>query len=316
MGEMGAYKNPEMMPEACQVGPEYVGFYTEDEGAKEPSKPFCYSCRRFWRVFYRQISEHAQYILYRFPFITHFLERRMCIKSCGFCWCILLSMLTGLLLFYFLLMFSFVSGLPLDNDQLFESVGNMTKSNYTFTRVCRFKDWTYFAGSFVGKIINHHGVVLEVANPQGQAVQFLQMEYGARGTFWQIATAPYPDARYGIVAMDKVAGMPCRYKCGDVDPAQRSPERLLWFLKKYRKQGYNIFHYNCIVFAEMVLNFHLPAHRKTECFTTAEMQQHYGEVSRRVAAAAAEATKADMIAAEAARVAAEAAAAKADAENS
>jgi len=286
MSEFGAYNKEEMLTQAHQAEPDYVGFYTEDEGANAPRKPFCYICRRFWLRFFRQLREHSEYILYRFPFITHFLERRKCIKCCGICWFVWLSALTGTLFFYYLLMFSFVSGLPLDNDKLFESIEDLSQSNSTFTRVCRFKDWSYFVGSWVGKIINHHGVVLEIANSQGQPTQFLQMEYGARGTYWQIATAPYPDPRYGVVAMDKVGSMPCRYKCGDVDPDQRSPERLLWFLKKYRKQGYNIFHYNCIVFADMVLNFHLPAHRKTECFTTAEMQQHYAEVSARVSAAA------------------------------
>lgn len=286
MSELGARKKEEMLPQAYQVEPDYVGFHTEDEGAHEPRRQFCYICRRFLSRFRRQLSEHTEYILYSFPFISHFLERRLCIKTCGACWFMWLSALTGTLIFYYLLMFSFVSGLPLDNDQLFYSIGNLSSSNSTFTRVCRFKDWTYFVGSWLGKIINHHGVVLEIANSQGQTTQFLQMEYGARGTFWQIATAPYPDPRYGIVSMDKVAGMPCRYKCGDVDLAQRSPERLLWFLKKYRKQGYNIFHYNCIVFAEMVLNFHHePAHGNTTCFTTAEMQQHYAEVTARVAAA-------------------------------
>jgi len=279
------FKNQEMIQEACAADPEYIGFYTEDEGDNEPNQPVCSRCRSFCRSFHRQWKEHLSYILYRFPFIIHFLERRLCIKCCGSCWFLLLAALTGFGFFWMLCMFSFVSGEPLDNDHLMETIQNLSQRNSTFSRVCRFKDWTYFVGTVVGQIINHHGVVLEIANSQGQPEQFLQMEYGARGTFFQVATSPYPDPRYGIVSMDKVGPMPCRYKCGDVDPSQRSPERLLWFLKKYRKQGYNIFHYNCIVFAEMVFKFHLPEDAKTECFTTQEMQQHYDEVSQRVAAA-------------------------------
>lgn len=182
-------------------------------------------------------------------------------------------------------MFSLVSGLPLDNEDLFKAVEGLSQRNATFSRVCRFKDWTYFVGTAVGNVVNHHGVVLEVANVNGEPDQFLQLEYGARGTFWQMSTSPYPDPRYGIVSMDKVAPMPCRYKCGHVDPDRQSPERLLWFLKKYRQQGYNIFHYNCIVFAEMVFRFHLPENATTECFTTHEMQERYNMVTQRVSQA-------------------------------
>jgi hypothetical protein len=181
-----------------------------------------------------------------------------------------------------------VSGLPLDNDKLMETIHGLARRNCTVIGVCRFKDWTYFVGTAVGNVINHHGVVLEIANASGAPEQFLQLEYGARGTFWQMSTAPYPDPRYGIVTMDKVAGMPCRYRCGVVAPENRNPERLLWFLKKYREQTYNIFHYNCIVFAEMVFKFHLPVgidyNKSTECLTTGQMQKRYAEVTHHTSA--------------------------------
>merc|ERR1712086_527062 len=159
-----------------------------------------------------------------------------------------------------------------------ETIQNLSARNATFSRICLFKDWTYFAGTGVGKVLNHHGILIEVSNASGIPEQFLQLEYGARGTYWQMGAMPFPDPRYGVTAVDKVGSIHCRYTCGKVAPSHQDPQRLLWFMDKYQFKPYNIFYFNCIIYAKMVYRFHLPFDE--QCLSTAEMQQQMGAVAQ------------------------------------
>jgi len=200
-----------------------------------------------------------------------YCDRRCLTQLCWFCW--LLALLIGTVLwviFTFLLMGG-AKALPLDNPVLAQAVQNLSAQNCTFSNVCRFKDWTYFVGTEAGKVLNHYGAVLEVVNASGATTQYLQLEYGARGTYWQLNAFPRPDGRYGIVALDKVGKMPCRYKCGHVREDMRDPKQLLWWLNKYQFKLYNVFWWNCIVFARSVYYYHRP--QNETCYKTSEIDE-------------------------------------------
>merc|ERR1712232_232645 len=95
--------------------------------------------------------------------------------------------------FWMTALWGLMKGDPLDNAKLFNEIDELVRRNCTLSRVCRFKDWTYFVGTKAGEYINHHGIVLTVQNASGTPEKFLQLEYGARGTYWQLSTFPRPD---------------------------------------------------------------------------------------------------------------------------
>lgn len=279
------------------LDPEYLDLCTDNEGGAQPSKlSFIYRirgllssifcCARLGRC--RAKLETTLllpiYIVHRkCPWIgrpvIHYCERNRCLKLCSFCCCVWAIPLTIAMAIMYCIVFGIFYGLPLDNADLEKAVINLSHNNCTFTNVCVFKDWTYFVGTGLGNYLTHAGVVLEVANAEGKGMEFLQLEYGARGTYWQLSGAPQPDPRYGVTRMDKVGAIKCRYLCGRIAKSQQDPKRLLWWLDKYRNQTYNVLHYNCVNFAHMVYNFHQPDDEK--CFTTAEMQDYYYNVAGR-----------------------------------
>lgn len=247
----------------------------------------CIWCTRLYRFFVslqREVMRHLQFIALKCPllgrFLIHFAERGRCCKLCGCCWLGFVMFLSVFMALWSAIMAGLMPGDPLDNAAVFKVVEELSEGNRTFSKVCLFKDWTYFVGSELGKVLNHQGIVLEIVNASGRPQDFLQLEYGARGIYWQLSTKPQPDPRYGIVSLDKVGSIPCRYKCGNVSSSQTNPKRLLWFLKKYRYQAYNVFRYNCLSFSEMVYQFHLPGDE--QCFTTAQMQERMDAVTRLV----------------------------------
>jgi len=282
------------------VEAQYLDFQTEDEdgrpwrdGAPMPRRNLCSDltqaingCRLEVHNYHRGLSQRLGNILRKVPDITkvpiiaHYCERRLVFKICLMCWFPALSFLTIFWGFWLLCLMGVIKGDPLDNAELVKTVEDLSHRNSTITEVCRFKDWTYFVGSKAGKVLNHHGVVLSVTNSSEMPEGFLQLEYGARGTFWQYSTSPKPDARYGETAVEKVGPIRCRYKCGTVALSQRDPKRFLWFLHKYRLRPYNIFYYTCVTFAEMVWRFHMPYHER--CLSTAQMEAEYLTVSRLV----------------------------------
>jgi len=275
--------------EAREVAEAYIDLLTEDEEGGTPAGKVyvCTGCSGLvqrYRKFNREVQRHLDFMAHKFPavarIVLHYLERERCCKVCGCCWFSWMLFLTAFGLLWLIIMTRNLNAMPLDNPELIKAIKELQQRNCTFNNVCLFKDWTYFKESTLGKVINHQGVVLEVVNASGMTESFVQLEYGARGTFWQLSTAPYPDPRYGIVTPEKVSGIKCRYRCGEIDPSQRDPKRMLWFLEKYRDLGYNIMHYNCLVFSEMVYQFHLPVNGTERCLTTRNMTDRYAEVTR------------------------------------
>lgn len=278
---------------------EYLDLCTDNEGVSQPAKLTCCSCGDKWHSFrwligklccvglcaFRNTQKFVMLPVIRFgrrhPIIgrpvEHCCERNRCLKLCGFCWCVGAIVITVVWILWMLIIFGIFYGMPLDNAELVKSIEALIERNCTFSKVCYFKDWTYFVGTKLGSSLTHEGAILEVVDANGKSQEFLQLEYGARGTYWQLSTAPQPDPRYGVTMLEKVGKIPCRYKCGTIASSQRDPRRLLWFLNKYRNQSYNVFHYNCVNFAHMVYEFHLPDTIK--CFTTSEFQQHMYEVA-------------------------------------
>merc|ERR1711924_76824 len=177
--------------------------------------------------------------------LPHYCERNRFVRCCGCCGSMLVLLLTTLWLLWIYLMFT-TGGDALYNEELFAVVRNMIQNNSTFSDVCRFTDWTMLPGS----VFVHQGAVLEVVNASGIAVNFLQLEYGHAGVYWQLSPHPRPDSRYGVVR--EYQPIPCHYKCGTVAASQASPKRLMWFFEKYRDQPYQVFRYNCLSFAEMI----------------------------------------------------------------
>lgn len=280
-----------MTDEMATVEGEYVDFVTDQEdGVMGPRKNVGLTdlagCLEGLHQWHRRVSLKAGNLIRKLPDIRrvrpieHLCERRVPLRMCGICWFPMLGFFTLFWGFWWLCLLGLVKGDPLKNDELMETMHDLVARNSTFTEVCRFKDWTYFIGSTIGKVFNHHGALLAITNSSGLPEGFLQLEYGARGTFWQMGTAPHPDPRYGITAREKVGPISCRYKCGTVAASQQDPKRLLWFLEKYRDRPYNIFYYTCVTFAEMIYNFHMP--QNEQCFSTAEMDFRFEKVTRSV----------------------------------
>lgn len=273
----------------CEVDQSYVDFLTEDEeGGRSTGKPYecsvCSGLLRRYRKLLADVQRQADFLAHSFPatarVVNHCLERERCCKICAYCWCFWLFALTLVALLFVSIMTRLVVAMPLDNPEMFKAIKELQQRNCTFNNVCLFKDWTYFVESSLGSVINHQGVVLEVVNASGMTEKFLQLEYGGRGTYWQMNTAPAPDPHYGIVTPEKVSRIKCRYRCSVISPSQRDPKHLLWLLEKYRNVSYNIMHNNCLIFSEMVYQFHLPVNGTERCLTTRNMTDRYAEVTR------------------------------------